>query len=499
MEALNALRESVVSGGIATVDKDNSDAFPLGGVNLPASYKLPYKSQMGKADFYSLGTAVVLAKYLSKIGGTAKFRYAEYLREAKKVSKDPAVAIADWKGLGQYLCGESDECPHVFPDQLPEQVVPGLGGSGNKVADAAVAAIKRKRDQRDQRDQRYQRDADAVPDAGAGADVHMGDDTMVDADDTLHAIEANEIRLRNRNTMLSVPGRSFDAVMDILYKVGVEEMNRTKKLNMANVNPNSVTAPRSSGRYQRQTTADAAMRQMGADALGIENVGFGGGDPGDADEINFSQPREGAAAPSQAPVPPRQKQQLVVPKPSSRSDASRAALPKMTPLILVPPSTSTLLNLYNIKQFLEDGVFVPPEEAREANPNKEAYVRCLRTEGKDPKRPVKYHVTDRDPSRKEDWERLVSVCALGKAWQFKRWPYKGAGSGDMVDTFLKVAGVYFHYADEPIDPLIKQWNVKLIPISRHNRANDGSAQRAFWEYLDAFVSSRPGLSSRVAT
>jgi parafibromin len=197
-------------------------------------------------------------------------------------------------------------------------------------------------------------------------------------------------------------------------------------------------------------------------------------------------------------MPSKQRtQQLVVPKPVAR--ASAPAQPKMTPLILVPPSMSTLLNMHNIKRFLEEGVFVPPEEAGAANPKKEVYLRVLRREGRDPKRPVKYHVTDRDPTRKEDWDRLVSVGVLGKTWQFKRWPHKGASSGDMVDTFLKVAGVYFHYADEPIDPLIKQWNVKLIPISRHSRAKDEAAQRAFWEYLDGFVASRPGLRSRVLT
>ena len=478
MEALNALRESVLSGAVATAEKDAQGNFSLGDLRLPASYKLPYKSLLGKGEFYSVDAVVYLAKKLLIAGGASGFRYGEYVREAKKEGVQ-TVNIADWKILDAYLSGKVDACEHVFPDQLPEQVVPGGPGVGG----AAGGAIKRPR-------------GDEVP--GGNVDVQMSD---VDADDTLKAIVANELRLRNRNTMLSVPGRSFDAVMDVLYNVGVEEMNRTKRLNAGNVNPNTVTAPRSSGRYQRQTTADAAMRQMGADALGIENVGFGGDD-----DLQFSQPQQSQQPPPPPPAPypsgaselPQQKtQQLVVPKPVARSSAPKQ--PKMTPLILVPPSSSALLNMHNIKRFLEEGVFVPPEEALAANPKKEVYLRCMRREGRDPRRPVKYHVTDKDPSRKEDWDRLVSVGVLGKAWQFKRWPFKGASSGDMVDTFLKVAGVYFHYADEPIDPLIKQWNVKLIPISRHNRANDGTAQRAFWEYVDGFVAARAGLSSRVLT
>ena len=60
----------------------------------------------------------------------------------------------------------------------------------------------------------------------------------------------------------------------------------------------------------------------------------------------------------------------------------------------------------------------------------------------------------------------------------------------MVDTFLKVAGVFFHYADEPVDPLIKKWNVKLIPIKRHSRDTDDAAMRAFWHHVDAFLKAR---------
>lgn len=473
---MNALRESVLSGAIATAERDAAGNYNLADLPLPASYLLPYKSLLGKGDFYSVDAVVYLAKKLLSAGGASGFRYGEYVREAKRDGV-PTVNIADWKILDAFLTGKVDACQHVYPDQLPEQVVPGADG---------VAAFKRKRD-----------DDELAGLPGDAGDLPVAD---ADAEGTLKAIMANELRLRNRNTMLSVPGRSFDAVMDILYNVGVEEINRTKKLNVGSFNPNNVTAPRSSGRYERQTTTDAAMRQMGADALGLESVGFG-----DDDDIQFSQPSQAPPPPPPEPEgrraampPPQQKtQQLVVPKPVAR--ASAPTQPKMTPLILVPSSASTLLNMYNIKRFLEEGVFVPPEEARAANPNKEVYVRCLRREGRDPKRPVKYHVTDRDPTRKEDWDRLVSVGVLGKAWQFKRWPYKGASSGDMVDTFLKVAGVYFYYAEEPIDPLIKQWNVKLIPISRHSRAKDETAQRAFWEYVDGFVASRPGLRSRVLT
>lgn len=279
--------------------------------------------------------------------------------------------------------------------------------------------------------------------------------------------------MRNRNTMLSIPGRSFDRVMDVLETVARDELHNAARANAA-ANNTSVTAPRSSGRFQRQTTTDAAMKQMGADALGIQNIGFGG----------IQQPA--ARADDALEVAAKKPAQLVVPRPMKK--APTPIKPKLTPLILVPPAAGAILNMHNVKEFLEKGIFVPPDEARAKNPQKPSYERCMRTEGR--KQPIKYHVTDRDPTKKEDWDRLVAVFCLGKTWQFKKWPFKGASSGDMVDTFLKVAGVFFHYADEPIDPLIKKWNVKLIPIKRHSRDTDDAAMRAFWHHVDAFLSAR---------
>eukprot|EP00889_Picochlorum_renovo_P007651 jgi/Picre1/34681/NNA_002149.t1 len=102
------------------------------------------------------------------------------------------------------------------------------------------------------------------------------------------------------------------------------------------------------------------------------------------------------------------KQPLVVPRPMSK--AASPTKPKATPLILVPPAASAILNMYNIKEFLEKGVFVPPDVARSKAPKKPSYERCMRSEGKS--KPVKYHITDKDPTKKEDWDRLVACVVL---------------------------------------------------------------------------------------
>ena len=341
--------------------------------------------------------------------------------------------------LEDYLTGKIDSSEYILPDQLPLQ-------------DSSAAGVSEGRGQKRP--------------LAAGPEAH-------EEDDALKTIVSNELRLRNRNTMLSVPGRSFDTVINVLEHVAREELQQAAK---AGGMAQSVTAPRSSGRFQRETTTDAAVKQMGAGALGIQNVGFGGAQA--PKPMRRAQPAEEQTIPV--------KQPLVVPRPMSK--VASPTKPKATPLILVPPASSAILNMYNIREFLEKGVFVPPDVARSKTPKKPVYERCMRLEGKT--KPVKYHITDKDPTKKEDWDRLVAVCCLGKTWQFKKWPFKGASSGDMVDTFLRVAGVFFHFADEPIDPLVKQWNVKMIPISRHTRDTDEAAMRAFWSHMDAFLSSR---------
>ena len=349
--------------------------------------------------------------------------------------------------LESYLTGARDTSEYIVPEQLPFQA------SGDHLGG----------------------DVARLQEAGEGKGIDESTE-----DTALQTILSNELQLRNRNSMLTVPGRSFDKVMDILEHVAREELQNVSKMNGGrHGDSGQVVGPRSSGRFQRQTTTDAAVKQLGAQSLGIQSVGFGGMQSNPMVEMQTGEKKREREV--KEPARP-----LVVPRPVKK--LAMPTKPKATPLILVPPAASAILNMYNIKEFLENGNFMTSEEAMKRNPKKPAYERCMRSEGR--KSPVKYHVTDRDPSRKEDWDRVVAVFCLGKAWQFKKWPFEGAKSGDMVETFLKVAGIHVHYADEPLDPLIKKWNVKIIPISRHSRSQDQAAMRAFWAHLDAFLGAR---------
>lgn len=87
--------------------------------------------------------------------------------------------------------------------------------------------------------------------------------------------------------------------------------------------------------------------------------------------------------------------------------------------ILVSP-----LHVWDVQVFLEQGQYQAVEIARqEAAAIGQAKLpkdRIQRTIGRN--RPVRYEITDRAPSDKATWDRVVALFCLGKAWQFKAYP-----------------------------------------------------------------------------
>ncbi|KAE8723804.1 Hsp90 co-chaperone CDC37 [Hibiscus syriacus] len=134
------------------------------------------------------------------------------------------------------------------------------------------------------------------------------------------------------------------------------------------------------------------------------------------------------------------------------------------PIILVPSAFQTLITIYNVKEFLEDGVFVPTD------------VKVKQMKGARPE-----CVTP------EDWDRVVAVFVLGKEWQFKDWPFK-----DHVEIFNKIIGFFMRFEDDSVESckIVKQWNVKIISISKNKRHQDRAAALEAWDRLEEFVRGR---------
>ncbi|KAL3505944.1 hypothetical protein ACH5RR_031326 [Cinchona calisaya] len=158
------------------------------------------------------------------------------------------------------------------------------------------------------------------------------------------------------------------------------------------------------------------------------------------------------------------------------------------PIILVPSAFSTLITIYNVKEFLEDGVFIPTDvkikQMKGVKPD------CVTVQKKFSRDRVvtAYEVRDKPSTLKsEDWDRVVAVFVLGKEWQFKDWPFK-----DHIEIFNKVLGFYLRFEDDSVESAkyVKQWNVKIISISKNKRHQDRAAALEVWDRLEEFMRSR---------
>ncbi|XP_051130195.1 protein CDC73 homolog [Andrographis paniculata] len=158
------------------------------------------------------------------------------------------------------------------------------------------------------------------------------------------------------------------------------------------------------------------------------------------------------------------------------------------PIILVPSALSTLITMYNVKEFLEDGVFIPTEEKMKQM--KGGKPECVTVQKKFSRDRVvtAYEVRDKPSSlKRDDWDRVVAVFVLGKDWQFKDWPFK-----DHLEIFNKVVGFYVRFEDASLESAktVMQWNVKIISISKHKRHQDRAAALEVWDKLEQFMRSR---------
>ncbi|URE33619.1 RNA pol II accessory factor, Cdc73 family [Musa troglodytarum] len=176
-------------------------------------------------------------------------------------------------------------------------------------------------------------------------------------------------------------------------------------------------------------------------------------------------------------------------------DAAGAAAPKPkmhlkgskigegVPIIMVPSAFQTLITIYNVKEFLEDGVFVPSDvKVKAVRGPKPDCVTVQKKLSRD-RVVAAYEVRDKPSAFKpEDWDRVVAVFVLGKEWQFKDWPFR-----THIEIFNKIIGFYVRFEDDSVESakMVKQWN-----ISKHKRHQDRAAALEVWDRLEEFMRSR---------
>ncbi|KAL7424950.1 accessory factor associated with RNA polymerase II [Cryptotrichosporon argae] len=160
------------------------------------------------------------------------------------------------------------------------------------------------------------------------------------------------------------------------------------------------------------------------------------------------------------------------------------------PIIMISSSPTALVTMWNVRKFLEQGIFEPTDvaranEAAQGNTRAEDVVQIIRKRsGPNGEVSSKYYVVDGVEALQkfgnDAWDRVLCVVTTGQAWQFK--PYRFS---DPKVLFRNVKGVYFQWHNEPSNPAVREWNVTNLRIDRAKRHTDRQIVADFWRLLDA--------------
>lgn len=172
------------------------------------------------------------------------------------------------------------------------------------------------------------------------------------------------------------------------------------------------------------------------------------------------------------------------------------------PIIMISSSPTSLITMHNVKKFLEESVYMTPDQAREqeggGKPEDVIAIYRQKTHigpgGKQYQSRMKYFVVDSVEALAkfggDPWDRVICVMTTGQAWQFR--PYKWS---EPLQLFHNVKGIYVAWANDPPNPKIKDWNVADLRIDQYRRHVDKSVVASFWMTLDTWVATnKPSLA-----
>ncbi|KAL0083570.1 RNA pol II accessory factor, Cdc73 family-domain-containing protein [Phycomyces blakesleeanus] len=174
---------------------------------------------------------------------------------------------------------------------------------------------------------------------------------------------------------------------------------------------------------------------------------------------------------------------------SIRAKGAKLSSRDKIPIIIVPAAPTAKFTLFNIKQFLEDQVYIDSQELRESGIKKPEQVTVERKKANG--QTVPYYVVDSVTGFKQsDWDRVSCVFVTGQQWQFKGWKWERP-----VELFNHVKGIYPKWNTDKTAGAAASWAVTDLNIHRHKRHMDKAAVSQFWDMMDNYnANSRPYLN-----
>lgn len=142
--------------------------------------------------------------------------------------------------------------------------------------------------------------------------------------------------------------------------------------------------------------------------------------------------------------------------PALRPPVKAASGRRPEPIILLSPSASSLLRMPNIKSFLVDGIYQPPDTTSAAT----NILHLTRTLPSISSQPMRFILVDSpDQFRPDYWNRVVAVFTTGQTWQFKNYKWQNP-----AELFANALGVYVGWKGEVVPETVKGWGRGVLTV-----------------------------------
>ena len=152
-------------------------------------------------------------------------------------------------------------------------------------------------------------------------------------------------------------------------------------------------------------------------------------------------------------------------------------------IIVAPAAGNNVITMYNVKKFMEEGIYVPSDVIRNTTPLKPQKIVMSRVING---RKMLFRFIDNPLQLNQaEWSHVVCVMAGNQSWQFKGWRYSNPAV-----LFSRVQGVFIWFSEMEIPPMIKGLSVKLITINRDVRNMDDIARVQFWDMIEKEIKTK---------
>jgi parafibromin len=159
------------------------------------------------------------------------------------------------------------------------------------------------------------------------------------------------------------------------------------------------------------------------------------------------------------------------------------------PIIVLSPSASSILRMSNIKSFLDNAVYIPPDHDTAATATTDITHIERRMKTIEEHRPIRFIVVDSTEKFKPDyWNRVVAVFTTGQLWQFRSYKWQAP-----EELFRHILGVYVGWERDQIPAAVQGWGrgVMTARVSNWsdregttNRFKDRAVVEDIWKSIE---------------